>query len=41
VLAGAVFDRTGSYDIVIWGCIALCALATAASARLASQRAAY
>ena len=41
VLAGAVFDRTGSYDIVIWGCIGLCALATAASARLARQRATY
>jgi len=41
VLAGLVFDRTGSYSLVIWACLALSALATAVSARLvASQRAA-
>ena len=34
VVAGAVFDRTASYLPVIWGCIALALLATAASARL-------
>jgi predicted MFS family arabinose efflux permease len=34
VVAGAVFDRSASYHPVIWGCIALSALATLASARL-------
>ncbi len=33
-VAGAVFDRSGSYAPVIWGCIALSVLATTASARL-------
>ena len=33
VAAGAVFDRTGSYQGVIWGCVALSALATVAAAR--------
>jgi MFS family permease len=32
-LAGAVFDRSGSYQGVIWGCLALSALATLAAAR--------
>jgi MFS family permease len=34
VLAGLVFDRTGSYSLVIWACLALSALATGVSARL-------
>lgn len=38
VVAGAVFDRMGSYAPVIWGCIALSAVATAASARLLGPR---
>ena len=33
-VAGWVFDRTGSYTPVIWGCLALAALATAAAWRL-------
>jgi MFS family permease len=33
-LAGAVFDATGSYTPVIWGCLLLSALATAAAWRL-------
>jgi MFS family permease len=33
-VAGAVFDRTGSYTPVIWGCLVLAALATAAAWRL-------
>lgn len=37
VVAGAVFDRLGSYTPVIWGCIALSALAAAASAQLLRQ----
>jgi MCP family monocarboxylic acid transporter-like MFS transporter 13 len=42
VLAGAVFDRSASYMPVIWGCVLLSALATAASTRLvASRRPAY
>jgi MFS family permease len=42
VLAGAVFDRSASYMPVIWGCVLLSALATAASTRLvAARRAAY
>ena len=38
VVAGAVFDRMGSYAPVIWGCIALSAVATVASARLLGPR---
>jgi MFS family permease len=38
VVAGAVFDRTGSYAPVIWGCLALSALAAAASAKLLASR---
>jgi len=34
VLAGAVFDRAGSYVPVIWGCMGLSAMAALASARL-------
>jgi MFS family permease len=34
VLAGAVFDRAGSYVPVLWGCMGLSALAAMASARL-------
>jgi len=34
VLAGAVFDRAGSYVPVLWGCMGLSALAALASARL-------
>ena len=42
VAAGAVFDSTGSYDPVIWGCIALSIIATFAAARLlASSRQSY
>ena len=42
VLAGAVFDRSASYVPVIWGCVALSALATVASTRLvATRRTAY
>jgi MFS family permease len=35
VMAGAVFDRTGSYAPVIWVCVVLSASAAVASARLA------
>ena len=35
VVAGAVFDRTGSYTTVIGACVVLSAVATVASARLA------
>lgn len=38
VLAGAVFDRTGSYLPVLWACLALSALAAAASAKLLAAR---
>jgi len=38
VLAGAVFDRSASYMPVIWGCVLLSALATAASTRLVAAR---
>jgi MFS family permease len=38
VLAGAVFDRAGSYVPVMWTCIALSALASVASARLLVYR---
>ncbi|CAN5845858.1 OFA family MFS transporter [soil metagenome] len=43
VIAGAVFDRTHSYAPVIWGCVALAAVAALASARVArlSRVAAY
>ncbi len=34
VLAGAVFDRAGSYVPVLWGCMGLSAMAALASARL-------
>jgi len=34
VVAGAVFDRGGSYLPVVWGCIVLSALATLASVKL-------
>jgi MFS family permease len=33
-VAGAVFDATGSYRGVIWGCMAFCVLATVAAWRL-------
>jgi len=35
VIAGAVFDRTGNYTVIIIACVLLSALATLASARLA------
>jgi MFS family permease len=35
VIAGAVFDRTGSYTVIIFACVLLSALAMLASARLA------
>jgi MFS family permease len=41
VLAGAVFDNAASYTPVIWVCLALAALATAASARLIAVRVEY
>lgn len=41
VVAGMVFDRTGSYGPVIWACIALSAIATIASVRLIRQRHAH
>jgi MFS family permease len=37
-LAGRVFDLTGGYGSVLWGCMALSALATFASARLLQRR---
>jgi MFS transporter, MCT family, solute carrier family 16 (monocarboxylic acid transporters), member 13 len=39
VLAGAVFDRAGTYVPVMWACIGLSALAAAASAKLLASRA--
>jgi len=38
VAAGAAFDRTGSYAAVVWACIVLSGIATAASARLSRVR---
>ena len=38
VVAGAVFDRMGSYAPVIWGCVALSVVATAASVRMIRSR---
>ena len=38
VVAGAVFDRTGSYTIIVGACVVLSAAATLASARLAGFR---
>jgi MFS family permease len=38
VVAGAVFDRTGSYAAVIWSCMALSLVATLASAKLLAPR---
>ena len=38
VVAGAVFDRSGSYVPVIWACLALVALSAAASAQLLRDR---
>ncbi|HPO20269.1 MAG TPA: MFS transporter, partial [Rubrivivax sp.] len=38
VLAGWVFDRSGSYVPVMWACMALSALAALASARLLAAR---
>jgi MFS family permease len=38
VLAGAVFDRSGSYQGVIWACLLLSALATVAAARAVDWR---
>jgi MFS family permease len=38
VVAGAVFDRMGTYAPVIWGCMALSAVATAASVRMIRSR---
>lgn len=40
-LAGAVFDRSGSYGPVIWGCMALSVVATLASVRLIRPRQVY
>lgn len=39
VLAGLVFDHTGSYSLVIWACLGLSALATGVSARLVAGKA--
>ena len=38
VIAGAVFDRWGSYAAILWACVALSTVATLASARLARSR---
>jgi len=38
VVAGAVFDRSGSYAPVMWGCLLLSAVAALASARLIGLR---
>jgi MFS family permease len=38
-VAGWVFDRTGSYTPVIWGCLVLQVLATAATSRVTRQMA--
>ena len=37
-LAGAVFDRSGSYQGVIWACVVLSALATLCTMRAVSPR---
>ena len=37
VLAGAVFDSTGSYALVMWGCMGLSALAVLASLKLLGE----
>jgi len=34
VVAGSIFDRTGNYDMVIWGCMALALVAVGAGTRL-------
>jgi hypothetical protein len=39
VAAGAVCDRTSSYGPVVWGCMALSAVAVLASVRLLGPRA--
>jgi len=39
VVAGAVFDRMASYAPVLWGCVVLAALATAAASRLVGAHA--
>jgi MFS family permease len=38
VLAGAVFDRSGSYVPVIWACLVLAGLSAIASAQLLRDR---
>lgn len=38
VVAGTIFDHSGSYTLVIWICIGLSSIATIASARLISSR---
>ena len=38
VVAGAVFDRTGSYTTVIWSCIALSVVAVWSARRLVAMR---
>ena len=37
VVAGAVFDHSGSYTLVIWGCVALSVIGTAIAGRLVTQ----
>jgi len=38
VVAGAVFDHTGNYNLVIWGCTGLSALSVWAALRLGASR---
>jgi len=38
VVAGAVFDQTGDYTVVIWGCMGLSALSVWAALRLGASR---
>ncbi len=38
VMAGAVFDRTGNYLMVMWGCMALSALAVLATVKLLGDK---